>query len=61
MPEGRGGDTEFLGDAPDRLLALVVFLNNILYILLRVSHVVLMKLSSRNACISSKIDLVVVS
>ena len=43
MPEGRVWDAEFLGDVPDRLLAPVVFLNGIMDILLRISHVVLVK------------------
>ena len=36
--EGRIGDAEFLGDAPDRPLALVVLLQGILDILLQIAH-----------------------
>ena len=61
MPKSMVGDAEFLGDAPDRPVAPVEYFDSIEYVLLRVSHMVLMKLPSKNEVIWPTIDLVVVS
>jgi hypothetical protein len=61
MPEGKVWDAEFLGDAPDRPVALVVYLNGIMDILLRISHLIVMKSLSNSGVVWLKIDLVVVS
>ena len=62
---GRAWDTEFLGKAPQGPLALVVFVNQILDILLQITNLELLVLYSKkkkkNGLVWPKIDRVVVS
>jgi len=57
--DSRAWDAEFLSNAPDRPFALVVLLNGIPDILLRISHLSVLKSSSKYGIVWPKIDLVV--